>query len=328
MTPVPVVRGSQTATVVGPPGEEIFTDKYGRVKVQFHWDREGQNDADSACWIRVATPWAGKRWGAIHIPRIGQEVVVDFLEGHPDQPIIVGSVYNADQMPPYVLPDWKTKSGIRSHTTMNGGRGNCNEVRFEDKSGSEQLFLRAEKDMDTWVQNDSRERIGNDRHEIVERDMKRQVKRHRHSIVEENEKEKVGGDAHLTVGGDQKIEVSGTRHIKAQESREKAGTDISVEAGMNHQTKAGMKFAVDAGQEIHLKGGMKVVIEGGLQVTLKGPGGFVDIGPAGVTIQGTLVNINSGGAAGAGSGANPASPSSPSEPEEPDYADDGTKDVD
>ncbi len=328
VTPVPTVRGSQTATVVGPPGEEIFTDKYGRVKVQFHWDREGRNDADSACWIRVATPWAGKRWGAIHIPRIGQEVVVDFLEGHPDRPIIVGSVYNADQMPPYALPDWKTKSGIRSHTTMNGGRGNCNEVRFEDKAGAEQLFLRAERDMDTWVQNDSRECIGRDRHEIVGRDMKRQVKRHRHSIVAENEKEKVGGDAHLAVGGDQKIEITGVRHIKAREQREEFDSDYSLKSGANYEAKTGSKYAVDAGQEIHLKGGMKVVIEGGTQVTLKGAGGFVDIGPAGVTIQGNIVNINSGGAAGSGSGASPASPSAPSEPEEPDTADDGTIDVD
>src|SRR6185369_5975679 len=108
LTPVPTVKGTQTAVVVGPSGEEIYTDKYGRVKVQFHWDREGKNDADSSCWVRVATPWAGKQWGIVHIPRIGQEVVVDFLEGHPDRPLIIGSVYNADQMPPYVLPNYKT----------------------------------------------------------------------------------------------------------------------------------------------------------------------------------------------------------------------------
>ncbi len=99
------MQGTQTAVVVGQPGEEIFTDKYGRVKVQFHWDREGKNNADSSCWIRVASTWAGKQWGMIHIPRIGQEVLVDFLEGDPDQPVIVGSVYNADMMPPYTLPD-------------------------------------------------------------------------------------------------------------------------------------------------------------------------------------------------------------------------------
>ncbi|MCL4402102.1 MAG: type VI secretion system tip protein VgrG [Acidobacteria bacterium] len=126
VTPVPTVQGTQTATVVGPAGEEIFTDKYGRIKVQFHWDREGKNDIDSSCWLRVATLWAGKQWGIVHIPRIGQEVIVDFLEGHPDQPIVIGSVYNADQMPPYTLPDNKTQSGIKSRSSKGGGTDNFN----------------------------------------------------------------------------------------------------------------------------------------------------------------------------------------------------------
>src|SRR5439155_5175048 len=149
VTPKPIIPGPQTAVVVGPPGEEIFTDKYGRVKVQFHWDREGKNNVDSSCWIRVAQPWAGKRWGASFWPRIGQEVVVDFLEGDPDQPIITGSVYNADQMPPYLGdgPDGKHRhdpklSGIKTCSTS-GGNG-FNEIRFDDTKGKEQLFLRAE----------------------------------------------------------------------------------------------------------------------------------------------------------------------------------------
>jgi type VI secretion system secreted protein VgrG len=315
---------------VGPSGEEIFTDKYGRVKVQFHWDRDGKNDADSSCWVRVGTNWAGKRFGMIHIPRIGQEVIVDFLEGHPDQPIIVGGVYNAEQMPPFKLPDWKTKSGIRTQATIGGGKNNSNEVRFEDKVGSEQLFLRAEKDMETWVNNDSLERIGRDRHFIVERDVIQQVKRHRETIVKENDKEKIDGDASLTVKGKQKMEVKGGRDITVQGGQKEDITgDLSIKVSGKQQNKVGMAYALDAGTEIHLKGGMKVVIEAGLQLSLKAGASFVDIGPAGVTISGSpLVNINSGGAAGSGSGCSTSSPSSPSEPKEPELADDGTQNVD
>jgi type VI secretion system secreted protein VgrG len=121
ITPKPVIHGTQTAVVVGPSGEEIFTDKYGRVKVQFHWDRDGKYDADSSCWVRVASNWAGRNWGAISIPRIGHEVVVAFQEGDPDQPLIVGSVYNADMMPPYKLPGEKTKSTVKSDSSVGHG---------------------------------------------------------------------------------------------------------------------------------------------------------------------------------------------------------------
>ena len=149
----PVVEGSQTAVVVGPSGEEIFTDQYGRIKVQFHWDRVGTNDASSSCWLRVATLWAGKQWGSVHIPRIGQEVVVDFLEGDPNQPIVVGSVYNATEMPPYTLPDNMTQSGLKSRSTPQGSTDNFNELRFEDKKGSELVYVQAEKDFTRLVKN-------------------------------------------------------------------------------------------------------------------------------------------------------------------------------
>jgi len=146
--------------VVGPADQEIFTDKYGRVKVQFHWDREGKNDADSSCWIRVGTIWAGKGWGVIHIPRIGQEVIVDFLEGDPDQPIIIGSVFNADQMPPYALPANMTQSGIRTRSTQKGTPGNYNEILFEDKKGEELVSIHAEKDMVETVENNFTQSVG------------------------------------------------------------------------------------------------------------------------------------------------------------------------
>ena len=166
------MRGTQTAVVVGPSGEEIYTDRYGRVRVQFHWDREGKNDTDSSCWVRVGQPIAGRRWGASFWPRIGQEVIVDFLEGDPDQPIIVGSVYNSDQMPPYLGdgPDGKHKNdnkltGVKSNTTM-GGEG-FNEWRFDDTKGKEQIFLHAERNMDTRVKNDAMESVGSNKHVTV-----------------------------------------------------------------------------------------------------------------------------------------------------------------
>jgi type VI secretion system secreted protein VgrG len=280
VTPKPVVEGTQTAIVVGPSGEEIYTDEHARVKVQFHWDREGKKDENSSCWIRVAQLWAGAKWGAMFIPRIGQEVIVDFLEGDPDRPIITGRVYHGNNKPPYPLPDEKTKSTIKTDSSQGGG--GCNEIRFEDKKGKEQLFFQAEKQQDNRVKEDSLEWIGRDRHLIVTQD----------------QMEQVGGDKHLTVKGDQNEKVDGT---------------VSLTAGMDIQRKAQMKYALDTGMEIHLKAGMNIVLEAGMSITLKAGGGFVVIGPAGVTISGTPVLINSGGAAGSGSGASPGTPVLPKE---------------
>ena len=170
-TPKAVVQGPQTAVVTGPAGEEIHTDQYGRVKVQFHWDRYGKLDEHSSCWVRVAQPWAGKNWGMVAIPRIGQEVVVDFLEGDPDRPLITGSVYNHSQMPPYKLPDNKTQSGIKSRSTKGGQFTHFNEIRFEDKKGSEQVYIHAEKDQDNVVEHDETTRVGHDRTETVGNDI-------------------------------------------------------------------------------------------------------------------------------------------------------------
>ena len=288
LTPKPVVQGPQTAVVVGPSGEEIYTDKYGRVKVQFFWDREGKKNDQSSCWVRVSQPWAGKTWGSINIPRIGQEVIVEFLEGDPDRPIITGRVYNAEQMPPYTLPDNQTRTTFMTRSTKGGSSSNYNELRFEDKKGSEQLFLHAEKDMDVRVKNDSREYVANDRS----------------LIVKGNQNESVDGDQNITISGNQ---------------AEKVAQNLSLQVGQNLNEKSGQNFAHDAGMEIHLKAGMNVVIEAGLELTIKASGGFINIGPAGVAISGTLVLINSGGAAGSGSG------SSPQDPKKPDEADDGSK---
>ena len=340
----PTIQGAQTAVVVGPPGDEIFTDEFGRVKVQFHWDREHHYDPKSSCWIRVAQTWAGKKWGAVFTPRIGQEVVVSFIEGDPDQPLIVGSVYNKDQMQHYPLPGEKTKSYIKSNSSL-GGAGH-NEIRFEDKAGEEQVYIHAEKNMDVRVKNNSMERVIVDRNLIVGcegksgkvGDQKEEVYRDKHLKVHRNQIEHIGGDITLLVGGidgpgNQDVHLKGTRkelidkdahlHIKGADAEQVDGSR-SLTVGGSDQIKVGAKQAVEAGQEIHLKAGMKVVIEAGMQVTLKGPGGFVDVGPAGVTIQGTMVLINSGGAAGAGSGSSPAAPQDAKDaaPESPTPADD------
>ncbi len=288
-TAKPIVHGSQTATVVGPNGEEIFTDKYGRVKVQFHWDREGRNDGDSSCWIRVAQSWAGNKWGMVFIPRIGMEVIAHFLDGDPDQPIITGSVYNPEMMPPYALPDEKTKSTMKSNSSKGGG--GFNEFRIEDKKGSEQIFIHAEKDQDIRVKNDCKEIIKHDRH----------------LIVENEQFEKVGCDKHLQVSGNQ---------------NEKVGGSVSLNCGGSQQIKTSQKHAVEAGTEIHLKAGTTTVVEASTSLTLKVGGNFININSGGIFIKGTMLMLNSGGAAPPGSGSNP---SAPKDPKEADTADPGQR---
>ena len=194
----PVVEGVQTAIVVGPKGEEIYTDEHGRVKVQFHWDREGKRDENSSCWIRVSQNWAGTGWGAMIIPRIGHEVIVDFEEGDPDRPLITGRVYHGVNKPPYKLPDEKTKSTIKTNSSK-GGEG-FNEIRFEDKKGEEQIFIHAEKNQDNRVKEDSLEWVGKDRHLII--------KSEQLELVESNK--------HLTVKGDHNEKVDGTVSIESR----------------------------------------------------------------------------------------------------------------
>ncbi len=159
----PIVRGPQTAVVVGPAGEEIWTDQFGRVKVHFHWDRHDQSNENSSCWIRVSQAWAGKNWGSMQIPRIGQEVIVSFLEGDPDRPIITGRVYNAEQTVPYDLPANATQSGMKSRSSKGGSPANFNEIRMEDKKGAEQLYIHAERNQDIVVEVDESHSVGHNR---------------------------------------------------------------------------------------------------------------------------------------------------------------------
>ncbi len=303
----PIIQGSQTAFVVGPAGEEIFTDKFGRVKVQFHWDREAQSDPDSSCWVRVSQAWAGNGWGAMFIPRIGMEVVLHFLEGDPDQPIITGCVYNPATMPPYKLPDHKTKMTIKSNSSK-GGAG-FNEIRFEDKKGSEQIFMHGQKDQDIRIKNNRREYIGNDRHLIVYRDKREKVVRDKHILVERDVIEKIERDYH--------------RHVEGKIAMRTDGSVSHKIAGNMAEDVAGNQ-SIQVGDTLYVKAGTKVVVEAGTQITLKVGGNFVDISPAGVTIKGTMVLINSGGAAGAAQLQTIVPPLDPDEAEIADNADPGS----
>jgi type VI secretion system secreted protein VgrG len=338
VTPRPVVGGTQTAVVVGPKGEEVFTDKYGRIKVQFHWDREGEHDIDSSCWIRVAQPIAGRRWGSSFWPRIGQEVVVDFLEGDPDRPIVIGSVYNADQRPPYLgdSPDPKHKNdnrlmGVKSNTTL-GGEG-FNEWRFDDTKGKEQIFLHAARNMDTRVRSNSMESVGGSKHLTVGGmdeqgsfigDFRELVHRNRYINVFGDHQERVGGAFYLGIGGaeaggpregcfglyvdDEKLEEvrKDSHYVIGGNQTLDVHDDVSVTIGGSRNEKIEAKHALDAGEEIHLKSGMKIVIEADAQLSLKVGSNFIDISPAGVAIQGKMVLINSpGGTPASGSGSHP-----------------------
>jgi type VI secretion system secreted protein VgrG len=276
----PLIHGTQTAVVTGKSGEEIWTDKLGRVKVQFFWDRLGKADENSSCWIRVAQGWAGKGFGAFFLPRMGHEVVVSFLEGDPDRPLITGSVHNAETTPPYALPGEQTKSTLK--TLSSKGGGGFNEFRFEDNKGKEEIFLHAEKDQQIRVKDSVFETIGGERHLEITKDQFEEVK----------------GDLHLHTVGDVNQKVDGT---------------VSLNAGMNIQDKAGMNYAMDAGSEIHLKAGMTVVMEAGVSLTIKVGGNFINLNPAGVFISGSMVFINSGGSAGSGSGSSPQAPTAPKE---------------
>lgn len=243
LTPKPIVQGPQTAMVVGKAGEEIWTDEYGRVKVQFHWDRYGKSDENSSCWVRVSQVWAGKTWGAIHIPRIGQEVITEFIEGDPDRPIITGRVYNAEAMPPYGLPDNQTQSGIKSRSTKGGSGENFNEIRFEDKKGEEEVYFHAEKDENTVVEHDQGISVGNDRAESIGRDRSLQVGRDKSETVERNKTiqvvqshtEQIGSDMTITVGKNltESVAINYTETVgAAMELTVGAALAVSVGAGM------------------------------------------------------------------------------------------------
>jgi len=264
--PKPMITGVQTAIVVGPPGEEIYVDEYGRVKVQFHWDRNGQHNDQSSCWIRVSQGWAGAHWGAMAIPRIGQEVIVDFVNGDPDRPIITGRVYHGTNLSPYPLPANKTRMSIKSKTHKGEG---FNELRFEDEKGLEQVFLHSQKDQDIVIENDRREHIKHDRHLRTDNDRTEEIRNDSSSKVDRDRTEATGRKLSQTIGEQHVVQVGKNYHLKTGETQ-------------------------------YLQSGKQIVIESGEALTIRSSGGFIKIDSSGITIQGNVVNINTGGSPGIG----------------------------
>jgi type VI secretion system secreted protein VgrG len=302
----PKIYGPQTALVVGESGEEITVDSLGRVKVQFFWDKnEARGATTDSVWLRTAQSWAGHGWGAHFWPRIKDEVVVQFLNGDPDNPVITGSLYNGVNSPPYPLPDCKTRSGILTRSSMGGSASNANELRFEDKKGSEQLYLHAEKDMDESVEHDRRTFVGNNDSLTVKGDQTEQVQGNYNCQVQKDSVQQIKGKSDLAITGDLNESVSGSHSLSISSSE---------------AVQVSQAYSMDAGTTVYIKGGMTVVIEAGLQLSLVASGNFVDIGPTGVSISGTMVLINSGGAAGSGSAGSITAPGTPTTPDKAEGA--------
>jgi type VI secretion system secreted protein VgrG len=302
-TPKPRIQGTQTARVVGTSGEEITTDKYGRVKVQFPWDRAGKSNEESSCWVRVAQVWAGKNWGTQFIPRVGQEVVVSFLEGDPDHPLIIGSVYNADQMPPYALPTNQTQSGVKTRSSKDGTAENFNEIRFEDKKGSEEIYIHAEKDMQLVVENNQTIKIGADKKDkgdrtvTIHNDDSLTVGHNLTVEVKEQETRTVGKDRSTTVKGNDSADVK-------QKYTLKAGQEITLEVGQSKLVMKSDGTIEITGLQVKIKGNSKVQIDGtqtevsGQQLDVKGTKtavqgtGMLDLASSGIaSLKGSLTKI-------------------------------------
>lgn len=340
-TPKTVVDGVQSAKIVGPSGKEIHTDEFGRVRVQFPWDREGRDDEHSCCWVRVGQGWAGTGYGLINLPRIGQEVLVGFLEGDPDQPVVVGRVFNALNPVPYALPRHQTRSTWKSNSSPGGG--GFNEIMLEDLAGAELVYVQAEKDLRKLVKNDETITVGRDRQKLVKgnetetvrgnrtevtngsrieltrKDRTTVIGQKREELVKLDAVERIEGDSVRYIGGDQHLIVKGTKreevgrdsHLLVKGMRqEQVGSNYCLSAG-SHQIACG-SMGVGAGGNIFLKAGAKIVIEAP-DITVKAPGGFVRLDSTGVTIVGTKVNINSGGGPGVGGGAMGGHPEPPKE---------------
>jgi type VI secretion system secreted protein VgrG len=266
-TPSPIISGPQTAFVVGRSGEEITVDKHGRVKVLFHWDELGKADETASCWVRVSQAWAGNGWGSIFTPRIGQEVIVEFLEGDPDKPIITGRVYNGRNRTPYALPDNMTISGVKSNSSK-GGAG-FNEIRFEDKHDSELLYIQAQKDLNTRVLNDSALFVGQDEHATVKRDRIEVIERDQSTTIKRDHIVEVTKDESVVIKGAEKREVTGKQSITVKD-------DVAIKNNKN--------CAIEVTEQFHIKA-KEIILEASANLTIKVGSTTIAIEPGGVAID-------------------------------------------
>ncbi|NLD92608.1 MAG: type VI secretion system tip protein VgrG [Fibrobacter sp.] len=317
----PTIFGCQTAIVTGPSGEEIWLDKYGRIKVQFYWDRVGKKNENSSCWIRVSRSWAGKNWGFAFHPRIGQEVIIQFIEGDVDKPIVTGSVYNDEQMPPYELPSNSTQSTIKSRSSKDGTPDNFNEIRFEDKKGEEHFLIHAEKDHMIEVENDETHTVGHDRNKTVKNDETTTVEGNRTETVkkdetitiEGNRTESVKKDESITIDGNrtenveknETISITGNRSLSVDKSStidvtknetktigenldETISKNADLKVNENRQTDIGKKDTLQIGKEWLVDVGDKIVFRcGDASITMKKDGS--------IDIKGKDIKINGSG---------------------------------
>jgi type VI secretion system secreted protein VgrG len=287
------IYGTQTAMVVGPAGEEIHTDSLGRIKVQFHWDQLGKKDDKSSCWIRVAQGWAGAAWGAFFLPRVGQEVVVSFLEGDPDRPLVTGSVYNGAFAPPDALPANKTRSAIRSSSSP-GGEG-ANEIGMEDKKGSEELYLHAQKDMTVKVENDRNTTLvkGNDTLLVDKGARSVTVTGDETHTNKANFDQKVTGNFTLKVDGNLTLDVTGSVTIKSGASLAmQASQAVTTKAGTSLMSEAGTALTNKAGTSLDNKAGTTLTNDAGISLTNKGAASQTVDGGGMLTLKGGIVKIN------------------------------------
>lgn len=312
-TPLPRAYGYESAVVVGPAGEEIFTDEYGRVRVQFFWDRKGKKDDKSSCWVRVSTLWAGKGWGAISTPRIGQEVLVAYVNGDPEDPIVVGRVYNAEQMPPYALPGNKTQSGIKTRSALKGSPDNFNEIRFEDKKGSEQLFIHAEKNQDIEVEKDETHWVGHDRSKKIDNNETTKIGKSRTESVGTDETitiggsrtESVGKNETITISGDRQETVSGSETVDITKARNNSvGNNDSLSVTGNQDVSIGKNASlnVDESRTTSIKKndelsvGKKLVVTAEDEITLTAGDASIVMKKNGeITISGKDITVNGSG---------------------------------
>lgn len=320
----PLIVGPQTAIVVGPSGEEIHTDEHARVKVQFHWDRDGQMDENSSCWVRVSQAWAGKSWGSVILPRVGDEVIVEFAEGDPDRPIVTGRLYNNDNKSPFPMPASKNTLGMKSSSTKGGG--GHNEISMDDSKGKEKVTIHGQYDMSTTVKHDQTNTINNNRTtnvdvndtETIGSNQKIKVGADQTIDVGANQKETIGADQTTTVGANQTIKIGSEQKVNTGANQTvTVGADHKLSVSGNSEQKAGANLKLGGGAQVELKSGSSMTINSGTTMTVEagstmeikaatsikisaggssieiGPGGIKINSPAPVDIKGAVVKVNS-----------------------------------